>query len=378
MKKIFFTLASLVFLLTAMAQNSTYNLEATLTTDKFDGKTVYIQYLNMDSLRFEKLDSATIENKSFSFLGKELSKPVYAYVVVADERRPLGSVVLESGNIKLEIDSVAPSKISGTKYNEVLQASFDAQSKYKTVLDSLSKVYREEAQKGEVSPEFEKQISEQYDTLSDSLMLELFKLTKENITNPIGEFYLVTSSSYFKPAQIDELIALVTPEFNNTKAAKEIQETLRIAKATEIGQPYIDIKFPSLDDKEIALSDYVGKNKVILVDFWASWCGPCIKEMPNVKEAYAKFKDKGFEIVGVSLDNDKSAWEAATKRLEISWPQMSDLGGWKSEAAAAYGVKSIPMTLLLDIEGKIIAKNLRGKELEDKLAELLDGTVASE
>jgi len=132
--------------------------------------------------------------------------------------------------------------------------------------------------------------------------------------------------------------------------------------ATTSGQAAPEINLPTPDGKELALSSFRGK--IVLVDFWASWCGPCRKEMPNVVKAYAKFKDKGFEIYGVSLDQDKARWLEAIQKDGITWPQVSDLKYWECEAAKLYAVEGIPYTVLLDKEGKIIAKNLRGADLE--------------
>ena len=140
--------------------------------------------------------------------------------------------------------------------------------------------------------------------------------------------------------------------------------------ATTLGQTAPDIVMQSPDGKEIALSSFRGK--VVLVDFWASWCGPCRKEMPNVVKAYAKFKNKGFEIFGVSLDQDKNRWIEAIAKDGMTWPQVSDLKYWESAAARIYNVQSIPYTVLLDKEGRIIDKNLRGEELEKRLTELLN------
>jgi thiol-disulfide isomerase/thioredoxin len=123
--------------------------------------------------------------------------------------------------------------------------------------------------------------------------------------------------------------------------------------------------------KAIALSSLQGK--VVLVDFWASWCMPCRQENPNVVRMYEKYKDKGFTVYSVSLDESKDAWVKAIKDDNLSWPNhVSDLKGWQSSAAALYGVSSIPATFLLDKEGNIIAQNLRGAELEQKLQEILD------
>ena len=116
------------------------------------------------------------------------------------------------------------------------------------------------------------------------------------------------------------------------------------------------------------LSDYQGQ--VVYLDFWASWCGPCRRENPNVKRVYETYKDQGFEILGVSLDRTKDRWLKAIADDELPWPHVSDLQGWKNEVAVMYSVSSIPHTILLDAEGKIIARGLRGQQLEMKLAEI--------
>src|SRR5690606_16378148 len=123
------------------------------------------------------------------------------------------------------------------------------------------------------------------------------------------------------------------------------------------------------------LSDYRGK--VVLVDFWASWCGPCRREMPNVVRAYEKYKSRGFEIFGVSLDQDHSKWVEAIRSDGMTWPQVSDLRGWQSAAAQLYNVQSIPYTVLVDAAGKIITTNLRGADLEKKLEEVLSAASGS-
>ena len=123
--------------------------------------------------------------------------------------------------------------------------------------------------------------------------------------------------------------------------------------------------------KGVKLSDYAGKGKLVLVDFWASWCGPCRREMPNLVELYKQYKNKNFEIVGVSLDQNGDSWKAAIKQLNITWPQMSDLKYWECEGAQLYAVSSIPHVVLIDGEGTIVARGLHGEELQQKVAELL-------
>ncbi len=139
----------------------------------------------------------------------------------------------------------------------------------------------------------------------------------------------------------------------------------------QTGEKYKDFSLPSQDGKEIALSDVVKENKYTLLDFWASWCGPCMHEVPYLKAAYDDYKDKGFEIFAVSYDDDAVAWKSAVKRNGMGWIQVSSLKGWDCPTQAMYGVRSIPRNLLIDSEGTIVAENLRGEALAAKLKELL-------
>lgn len=140
--------------------------------------------------------------------------------------------------------------------------------------------------------------------------------------------------------------------------------------ANTIGAPAPDIVMNNPENEEVALSSL--KGKVVLIDFWASWCGPCRRENPNVVKMYEKYKDHGFEIFGVSLDSSKDRWVQAIEADKLTWPHVSDLKGWKSSPAQVYGVRSIPTTVLVDAEGKILARNLRGPSLEAKLEEIFD------
>ena len=134
---------------------------------------------------------------------------------------------------------------------------------------------------------------------------------------------------------------------------------------------YADFALTTLDGKRVLLSEVVAKNKITMVDFWASWCGPCRVEMPHVVQAYSKFRGKGLEIVGVSLDEKKEDWENAVKDMGLGWIQASDLKGWECAAARLYQVQGIPACVLINQKGEIVGRDLRGDELLARLAELL-------
>lgn len=159
------------------------------------------------------------------------------------------------------------------------------------------------------------------------------------------------------------VVGRILESLEKQQASKEIQRKLAVGA-----------KFPDFDEKDLAgkpLSIARFKGKVVLVDFWATWCGPCIGELPNVLKAYEKYHGKGFEIVGISLDSDRAKLDKFITDRKMTWPQYFDGQGWQTKLAGVYGVNSIPATYLLDGEGKIIAKNLRGEALEEAVAKAL-------
>ncbi|HMH32813.1 MAG TPA: TlpA disulfide reductase family protein, partial [Puia sp.] len=156
----------------------------------------------------------------------------------------------------------------------------------------------------------------------------------------------------------------------NSYYGKKIKNVLEKTKMTAVGNPAPEFTQNDVSDKPVALSSFRGK--YLLIDFWASWCGPCRAENPNVLKAYHQYNPKGFDILGVSLDDKKDKWEQAIQKDHLTWTQVSDLKGWKNSAAEQYGINAIPMNFLLDKNGKIIARGLRGEELEKKLHEVLN------
>jgi peroxiredoxin len=149
-----------------------------------------------------------------------------------------------------------------------------------------------------------------------------------------------------------------------------LAKRLAILKNSSLGEPIIDFTLHDLDDRPMTLSDY-RKGKYVLVDFWASWCGPCRAENPHLLKAYNRFRSKNFSVLGVSLDEDGASWKEAVHKDGMPWAQVSDLKGWNGDVPLKYGIQAIPFNFLVDTNGIIIAKNLRGTELEKRLEEVL-------
>lgn len=200
--------------------------------------------------------------------------------------------------------------------------------------------------------------------------LFLHRLLASNRNNLIPVPFITMYSDLIAP---DTLAAyLKTYPHRGNRMLKDIVGLVEAEERKATGAPFTDIALNDMAGKTVRLSDYVGKGNYVLVDFWASWCGPCRAEMPNVRNVYNRFHPKGFEIVGISLDSQSDDWQHATEQMGITWPQMSDLKGWKSEAATLYGVRSIPFTLLFDPDGKVVATGLRGESLMQKLEQVYE------
>lgn len=374
MKKIYLLLiAALTFAACDSPKTNDYSLKGNFGSESYNGKTVYLQMPAQEPGKFTAVDSTRVENNTFEFTGT-VDKVKMLYVSAEGFKRPQLFIAGE-GQVEMSIDSLGAVTLKGpalnSKYQEYIDKGLSLFEEMDEKGDEISAEVEKAKAEGRLTPEMEKEAEAKYEALYENVKSYSYTFAKDNLSNVVGRFVFLDRGRSFSKEQLDEIVPMLDADLKNNPQYARIETYYSALTNTAVGQKFTNIKALTPEGNEIALSDYAGKGKYVLVDFWASWCPPCRKDMPEVVRIYNLYKDKGFEIVGVSLDRKKDEWEEKIKDFNITWPQMSDLKYWEAEPAATYAVNSIPHMVLIDPEGTIIAKKIGPGELEEKLSELL-------
>ena len=365
MKKIAYLFAAGTMALAACSNDPAYKISGTVEGIA-DGETIYLQ--KTANRKFINLDSTVVTNGTFTFNGRQDTAVVrYICINPTEGREGISETFfLENGNINVVLGT-EKSSAKGTTHNDIFQAYKDQE---KALTKEMMALYQKGKAEG-LTDEQKAELSQQMEELSTKLNDLTLKTIDANITNPVG-IHLWPGNQYsMELPQLQALAAKVPAEYKEIPSIANLLKRIDVLGKTAVGQKFTDFTLPAPDGTPVKLGDIIAKNKYTLIDFWASWCGPCRAEMPNVVAAYKEYNKKGFGIVGVSLDSDAEAWKKAIKDMGMTWDHMSDVKGWQCEGAALYGVNSIPATVLVAQDGTIIERNLRGEAIKEKLAELL-------
>lgn len=338
-------------------------------------------YLRLNYDGKERIDSVDMKNGKFEFKGS-IPSPMEAHLRIIHDNLPFNPAkptkqdimgfLIEGTTIKFVAeDSIKHAKISGSPLNA-------ENEKVNAMLKPIYDQYEELNKEYNAKPLADQQDRKYIQSLEDrahAIQQQTIAAKMDYVSKNPKSFMALMAFNSTLPPEFDALkaeqtFATLDPSIQNSILGKDLAQRIALAKKTSEGVEAQDFTQPDVDGKPVKLSDYRGK--YVLIDFWASWCAPCRRENPNLVKSYAKYQKEGFEILGVTMDKatDKAKWLKAIQDDGLTWKQVGDLKGWENEAGMMYEVKAIPMNFLVDPKGKIIAKYLRGEELDKKLAEI--------
>lgn len=353
MKRLIILAFAVTVLATAKAQETAYNISGTVP----EGVTkVYLRLTD----RRQVSDSAVVSDGRFKLNGK---LPLNSMMIIAAGE--YGVPCFNDGTPMTV--NFTDRTVKASQLNMKLHGYDKQMDRYYPQLEalymSLDSVGHSNAP---IDKARTKELMDKIETVEEAMINDQKSIVAANKDNLIPAFYL---SQIFYSYDYDELSKVLDPSapYYNHPALTRAKAQLAALEKRKPGKMFMDMTINDATGKPRKLSEWCGRGNYVLIDFWASWCGPCRREMPNVMGNYAKYHAEGFEVIGISLDSKEGAWQNAVKQLGMTWPQLSDLQGWKSESVSLYGITAIPANVLLDKDGKIIAVDLTGKDLGEKL-----------
>jgi len=315
----------------------------------------------------QSVDTAELVGGKFTFKGK-MEMPDIRFLRLNDQDY-FAQFFLDNANITVTAnkDSLRNTKITGSPTQDVFKIYITEMEKLNKEVMALQEKYQSAMSMNNTDAAEKAKID--YQAMIDNNKVYTKNFVKEHSNSVVSPYItLFQLANQIDGAELDSIASKFAPELSKSEYVIKINEIVQEQKKTAIGVVAPDFTMNDPEGKPIQLSSL--KGKVVLVDFWASWCGPCRQENPNVVKLYQQYHSKGFEILGVSLDKTKEDWLKAIKDDNLTWIHVSDLQFWQNAAARLYGVNAIPQSFLLDKDGKIIGKGLRGEQLAKKMMEL--------
>lgn len=365
--------------LTASITSCSKKAEGYTINGKIDGIKDGLVYLETFGDSTKVVDSAKVIDGKFTFTGSVTEPLLHTIKLKGVEYGRSFLLDNESIGFKALKDSIYKGKIEGAKQDSIYQSFYQNEfakiQKIAFPLYQLSdSLYKVDAQnkaipKGKLSEEHRVFMDKKWADLQVIADKETADYIEKNKSN-IGAVLVLDDRliKYPNPKLAKQMYEILSPEVKQSFYGKKVKASVDLFEKTAVGAAAPAFSQTDVNGKIVKLSDY--KGKYVLIDFWASWCGPCRKENPNVVEAYKTYHDKGFEVLGISLDDKKEPWLKAIEKDGLTWTHVSDLKGWKNEAAKIYGVSVVPTNYLIGPDGKIVASNLREEALQTKLKEI--------
>lgn len=363
MKKTLLACAALSLSLAACNSHSSYTINGTV-----EGEQTGNAYLvKPNGQQIDTLAKASIANGKFSITGKADSL-IQAFVTIEGQRGGT-PIFLENTEYTATLSTTDPmsNKIEGTETQNLLNQYTAIEIEAHKAQSALYKEYSEAAQTKDTAKMNE--IEARFDQLGKHYQEKADSITKANSNTYLAAYMVASNMGGMDAEELAAKYEILGPDAKATTYGKKIAERIQKLSAVAVGQVAPDFTLNTPEGQPLSMHSIKGKVKII--DFWASWCGPCRGENPNVVKIYKEFHPKGLEILGVSLDSNKEAWMKAIEDDQLTWNHVSDLKGWGSEAAQLYAVNGIPHMIVLDENNVIVAKNLRGDALKAKIAEML-------
>lgn len=285
-------------------------------------------------------------------------------------KRDIAGVFIENSKINItNLDSFGNAVVKGSKSHAEYLKLKELTKEVSSKMELLSKDYNEFNKKKDEAGM--KMVDDAYEKADAEMRVKHKEYLQTNTNSPIGIYAFKQFAGYdINADEVEPIFLALSESIRNSPGGKEMTDKIETAKKTGVGKIAMEFTQNDTLGNPVSLSSFRGK--YLLIDFWASWCGPCRQENPNVVSAYSKYNSKGFDILGVSLDQPtgKEKWLKAIHDDKLTWTHVSDLKYWKNDVSVLYGIQAIPQNFLLDPQGKIIGKNLRGEALNKKLEEL--------